>query len=61
MMSTEAIVAIVALVVGLPPTLLALWHCIKRTIGSSGSLDSSNAGSGMCFNTALGTLVDGEM
>lgn len=47
-MSTEAIIAIVALIVGLPPTLLVLWHCIKRCMGMPGSSESSEEENGEC-------------
>jgi hypothetical protein len=46
-MSTEAIIGIVALIVGLPPTILLLWHCIKRCMGLPGSSESSDADRGM--------------
>jgi hypothetical protein len=45
-MSTEAIIGIVALIVGLPPTLLLLWHCIKRCMGLPKSSESSDGESG---------------
>jgi hypothetical protein len=52
-MSTEAIIGIVALIVGLPPTLLLLWHCVKRCMGFSKSSESSDGESGKFSSTLL--------
>lgn len=58
MMSNEAIIAIIALIVGLPPTLLVLWHCIKKCMGWSGSSESPDVENGMLFDTAMRIWVD---
>jgi hypothetical protein len=57
-MSTEAIIAIVALIVGLPPTILLLWHCIKKCMGLPVSSESSDAGTGKLADTQLMALID---
>lgn len=60
-MSNEAIIAIVALIAGLPPTLLILWHCIKRCMGMPESSASSDVESSKLANARLMMVAaDGE-
>lgn len=39
---TDTIIALVSLVVGLPPTLLVIWHIIQRFTRGPAASDSSD-------------------
>lgn len=39
---TDTIIALVSLVVGLPPTLLIIWHIVQRFTRSAVASDSSD-------------------
>ncbi|KAH0337215.1 hypothetical protein KCU81_g8241, partial [Aureobasidium melanogenum] len=59
-MSTDTIIALVSLLVGLvglPPTILILWHCIQRCMRPSTSHEASDVGSGVLYLAVVRDLL----